>query len=413
MSASSPWKLLIVDDEPAMAWFLADIAESEGYAIEIAESGDEGVAKIEQGGYHAVLTDYRMPGRNGLDLIRFTRKHDPELPLVMITGYATVENTIEAFHLGVFDLLEKPFDLAVGRALLQRLRETLEQKQQLSNRISLLDLQQEPLPVLVAESEAMQQSRRIAQAFAQHSDPMLVYGEEGTGRTLLARWIHRWSESDGSLLKLDAESLQLDEMEQLLSALGTESVLLLQRVESLPESALRRIMWLLKERGIRLLATATEQMQQPLPLHLYHLFPGMVPTPQLLQRQPDLLPIMQQWMEAAAQQWQIAQQPLSSQWIEQFVAQQRWPGNLGQLRQQFLQWLMVQKGTASEQQPLFYHGEGDSPRLPLSETATLAEVERFWIEQTLGRLQGNRTRAAESLGINPSTLFRKLKGSGV
>lgn len=118
------WKLLIVDDEPAMAWFLADIAESEGYEIEIAESGDEGVSKIEQGGYHAVLTDYRMPGQNGLDLIRFTREHYPDIPLVMITGYATVENTIEAFHLGVFDLLEKPFDLAIGRALLQRLRET-------------------------------------------------------------------------------------------------------------------------------------------------------------------------------------------------------------------------------------------------------------------------------------------------
>ncbi len=402
------WKLLIVDDEPAMAWFLADIAESEGYEIEIAESGDEGAAKIEQGGYHAVLTDYRMPGKNGLDLIRFTRAHNPDLPLVMITGYATVENTIEAFHLGVFDLLEKPFDLAVGRALLQRLRETLQQQRRLSRQMLLLNLQDEPLPALVVESGAMQQSQRIARVFAQAREPLLLYGGRGTGRTTLARWVHRWSGSDGALLQMNTGGFGFSEIEQLLLAARPDATLLLQQVEKLSEAELRRTILLLKERGMRLLATAEHSADQPLPLYLYHLFPGMVPVPELLQRQQDLLPIMQQWMEAFSVKWDTPEKELSQSWLTGFVSGQQWTGNLEQLKQHFLQWLLVQGDADS--QPLFYQMREETPLWQLSEHATLAEVEAFWIEKTLARMEGNRTHAAESLGINPSTLFRKLKG---
>lgn len=175
------WRLLIVDDEPGMAWFLADIAESEGYLTEIAESGDEGVSKIEQGGYHAVLTDYRMPGRNGLDLIRFARDFSPQLPVVMITGYATVENTVEAFHLGVFDLLEKPFDLSVGRDLLQRLRQRLESERRVQQYGSAASIHAPP-PPLVAESEAMRRSVQLARKLSSVPGPLLFHGEAGSGR---------------------------------------------------------------------------------------------------------------------------------------------------------------------------------------------------------------------------------------
>lgn len=399
------WKLLIVDDEPAMAWFLADIAESEGYEIEIAESGDEGVSKIEQGGYHAVLTDYRMPGRNGLDLIRFTRDFNPDLPLVMITGYATVENTIEAFHLGVFDLLEKPFDLAVGRMLLQRLRETLERQQRLNSRLSVLSEPQDSLPELVAESIAMQQSIQIAKTLSAHQEPLLLYGEKGSGRTTLARWVHRWGDAGSEpLLQVQCRALDLAELEQLLESERGRSTLLLLQVEQLSEMELSRILLLQRELGGRLIATATVEREGGLPLHLYHSFLGMVPVPPLHQRQHDLPGLVEQWRAEAQQRWGCDAPPFEAHWIEQ-LPEHSWPGNLGQLRHYTFHHLLSQGEMVHPQAPQQASSVLDS----LPQDASLAEVEQFWIERTLQQVGGNRTRAAERLGINPSTLFRKLR----
>ncbi|MBT7306958.1 MAG: sigma-54-dependent Fis family transcriptional regulator [Gammaproteobacteria bacterium] len=404
------WRLLIVDDEPTMAWFLADIAESEGYEIEIAENGDDGVARIEKGGVDAVFTDYRMPGRNGLDLIRYTRSQRPELPLVMITGYATVENTIEAFHLGVFDLLEKPFELSVGRALLQRLRETLSQRQRLQQRHAHLQTEIEPLQPLVAESEPMQHSVRVAKALSGHPQPLLLLGEPGSGRSTLARWVHRWSaHREEALLRIDGAAFRLEEVEEILS-LGSGAVsLLLQQVEAVAERDLARILMLQRERGGGVFATVTsaDTADPRFPLGLYHAFPAMVVVPPLREREEDIPLLIEQWMAEAAERWGCKAVPLEAPLLKQ-LRQYGWPGNLAQLRQQLHQQLLtVGEGEKIVEWTLQPRSQS-APLSELTEEATLDEVEQFWIEKTLQRLGGNRTRAAAVLGINPSTLFRKL-----
>ena len=423
------WKLLIVDDEPAMAWFLADIAESEGYQIEIAESGDEGVSKIEQGGFHAVLTDYRMPGRNGLDLIRYTKERKPDLPIVMITGYATVQNTVEAFHLGVFDLLEKPFDLSIGRALLQRLKEALQQQQVLNNRLQGMQLNHDELPELVAERESMQQSVKMAKLLSRYSDPVLIYGERGSGRTVLARWVQVWMESaSSSLYKIQASAHSLDEIEQLLISLDGGDVLL-QQTETLTEPELARILLIQRELGGTVTATACLDQQGQLPLHLYHQFAGLVPVPPPHQREADLPVLLALWSEEARQRWGDEVRAWRAEGGgDEWLLEVTEVIDLVQLKQRFLQYLfgfskeaghtvsrsldsMNRRGYSTCQCSLSDSEDLQLNTTPqtLAEDATLAEVERYWIGRSLERTSGNKTKAAEQLGINPSTLHRKLK----
>lgn len=245
----------------------------------------------------------------------------------------------------------------------------------------------------------MAQAVQIAKLLSQHRDPILIYGEEGAGRTTLARHIHHWSEQNAPLLMLRCSTLDLEELEQLLAAKGS-GTLLLQQVEQLSERALSRILLLQQESGGTVLATtATVAAGEALPLHLYHLFPGMVPHPTLAQRSEDFQPLLQQWIEEGGERWGRPPVEVAPEWVVQ-LQQQTWPANLGGLRQAAYHYLLT-GGTWSIKQ--------DVSALGLSAGATLAEVEQYWIEQVLQHCGGNRTRAAEQLGINPSTLFRKLK----
>ncbi len=124
------------------------------------------------------------------------------------------------------------------------------------------------------------------------------------------------------------------------------------------------------------------------------------------QRGADLPGLFAHWVELAVSRWGVAPRVLPEAWARS-LAEQPWEGNLTQLQQHLFQWLL--SGDAGHLTQLLPAAEAASPLAALAPQATLAEVERFWIQQTLERHHGNRTQAAESLGINPSTLFRKLK----
>src|SRR6267154_312636 len=182
-------RLLIVDDERNIRRSLVTFFESFGHAVRAAESGTQAVASLAETQFDLVLTDYRMAEMSGLELLREIKKRAPESLVILMTAFATVENAVEAMKSGAYDYVTKPFSLeqiqhTVDRALQVKVL-------QAENRALRSAIDEAPL--LDSHSPAMQRLLESAQQAAASDATILLTGESGTGKNMIARQIHRWS----------------------------------------------------------------------------------------------------------------------------------------------------------------------------------------------------------------------------
>src|SRR5258705_280647 len=181
--------LLIVDDERNIRRSLVTFFESLGHTVRAAESGTQAVAMLAETQFDLVLTDYRMAEMSGLELLREIKKRAPESLVILMTAFATVENAVEAMKSGAYDYVTKPFSLeqiqhTVDRALHVKV---------LQAEIHALRSAIDEAPLLDSHSAAMQRLLETAQQAASSDATILLAGESGTGKNVIARQIHRWS----------------------------------------------------------------------------------------------------------------------------------------------------------------------------------------------------------------------------
>jgi DNA-binding NtrC family response regulator len=181
--------LLIVDDEKNIRRTLNLVLSGEGYDVEQAQSGEEALRVAEPQRFDAVMLDVQMPGINGLETLRRLKELDPQLEIIMMSGHATLTDAVEATRLGAFDFLEKPLDR--DRVLIT-VRNCLSRRQ-LERRVLALAQQDNPFD-MVGQSAAMQQLQREIEKVAPTRGRVLITGESGVGKELVARAIHRLSE---------------------------------------------------------------------------------------------------------------------------------------------------------------------------------------------------------------------------
>ena len=175
--------ILIVDDELSMREFLQIMLEKEGHHVITAENGDQGLQIIADHSFDLVISDIKMPGISGLDLLSAIKDQDNTLPCIMITAFASPEDAITAMKFGAFDYITKPFKVDEIRAIINS---ALKNKRQVTGP----DLSISDMAGIIGKSTPMQhifdQIRRIAPTHAN----ILIYGESGTGKELVARAIH-------------------------------------------------------------------------------------------------------------------------------------------------------------------------------------------------------------------------------
>jgi len=186
-------KILIVDDEPGMRSLLIRVLEKEGFKAKAASGGDEALEILEIGDWQLVIADIDMPGMNGIDLLKTLRRDMPELPVIMITAYATVESAVEAMKLGAFDYITKPFQMDELKIVVSRVFERqrlIEEKEmliaELRGRFNLKGM--------VGVSQKMKDVVDLALSVASSRATVLIEGESGTGKELVARAIHNHSD---------------------------------------------------------------------------------------------------------------------------------------------------------------------------------------------------------------------------
>lgn len=198
MRATLPKRILVVDDEPQILSFLKDLFELDGWDVHQASNGAEGIEKIERGRYDVILTDLKMPGADGIDVLRAAKKIQSDAEVVLMTAYGTVDSAIEVMRGGAFHFLMKPFRAEEVRHLVDKAysqrhlkRENLFLKAEARG--------QYQLQAVVGGSEAILEAVSRLQRLADTEAPMLIEGGHGTGRGFFARIIHYQSSRSGGL----------------------------------------------------------------------------------------------------------------------------------------------------------------------------------------------------------------------
>src|SRR5881227_2435809 len=187
-------RLLIVEDKESLAHMLRETVEAEGLEADVARDGREAVVRLASGQrYFAVLTDLRMPGADGIAVLRQVKESDPDCPVIVMTAFGTIENAVEAMKLGAYDFVQKPVDADHLLLLLRRCRENRELRYE---NILLKDefRQRYRLPAIVGESPRIVEVSNAIQRVAPTDSTVLLQGESGTGKELFARAIHQLSQ---------------------------------------------------------------------------------------------------------------------------------------------------------------------------------------------------------------------------
>jgi len=197
-------KLLIIDDEPVIRQTIREIFEYEKYAVEEAADGLEGISKIKDNDYDVVLLDIKMPEMDGLEVLAKVQIIKPELPVVMISGHGTLETAVEAVKNGAYDFISKPPDL---NRLLITVRNAHEKKEQVQT-IKKLKRKVSGVTEIIGESQGILHIKDLIDKVGPTDARVLVTGENGTGKELVARWIHERSDrASGPMVEVNCAAI--------------------------------------------------------------------------------------------------------------------------------------------------------------------------------------------------------------
>jgi two-component system, NtrC family, response regulator HydG len=440
-------RVLVIDDNAEMARTVAEFLAANGFEVETASGGADGVARFSATPADAVLTDLRMKDVDGLDVLDAIKRLDPEAAVVIMTAFGGIESAVEAIRRGAYHYVTKPFKMAVVRVLLERAcaeRSLRSENQRLRKEVE----ERYSFASLVGKSQAMQQLYELIERLAGVPSPALIVGETGTGKELVARAIHHQGprtrsafvavncaavpeallESElfghargaftgatqprkGLFLEADGGTLLLDEIGDMPLTLQAKLLRVLEsgEIRAVGSDSVRRC-------DVRILA-ATHRVLEDLVADnrfredlYYRLKVITVRLPPLRERAEDI-PLLAEHFVARFRA-RVPTSPVLGLAAEslRLLEEHGWPGNVRELEHVIES--AVVTGSSAVVTPKDLEAQlAVVSRHPLDrarrEMIPLRDLEQEYINWVLERTGGNKTRAAEILGIDPSTLYRR------
>jgi two-component system C4-dicarboxylate transport response regulator DctD len=440
-------KVILVDDEKVIRDSAAQALMLAGYGVETFESAKEALAQIDHNFAGVVISDIRMPVMDGLEFMEQVLRLDHDLPVILISGHADVSMAVNAIREGAYDLLEKPFASAelvdtVKRALEKR-RLTLENR---ALKVAL-DSQTRPGPRIIGQAPAIVNLRSMIARVANVSADVLVWGETGTGKELVARSLHEQSQRRDynfvaincgaipeSLLDSElfgheagaftgAKSLRIGKFEH-----ANHGTLFLDEIESMSLSTQAPLLRVLQERAIERLGSnkllpldfrvvaatkvdlkdAAERKEFRQDLY-YRLNVVTLEIPPLRARREDISPLFQHFVLESAARCETEVPPLNSKALHVLMGHD-WPGNIRELRNIAERYVLLGESFNFDIGALM--NADDQPE-GLSLSDQVACFEKALIEQALNRRKGNIKQVMESLNIPRKTLSDKMRKYGL
>ena len=440
--------ILVVDDEPAMRLLLSSILTDEGYQVTSAASAEEALRLIATRHYHLVLTDLKMPGISGLELLAQVKRDDPDTAVIILTAFGTVEGAVEAMRKGAVHYLLKP--LANPDELRLTVRRVLEERRVTDEATTLRQATEAVFPFgeIVAGDAKMRGALELGRSVAPTDATVLITGETGTGKELMARAIHHWSpRAEQAFVAVNCAALAETLLESELFGhekgaftgaaaqrrgrfeLAHGGTLLLDEVGEMTPALQAKLLRVLQEGtfervggtktvtvDVRVIAATNRDMQRLVAERafredLYYrlsVFPIVLPP--LRERPADILPLAAHILQQASRRFgkQIigfAEEALA------LLQDYAWPGNIRELQNVIERAAILCREDRIA--PAHLHLSASPGVLSSVAPKTLRELEREAILAALAAHKGNRRKAADQLGIGLRTLYTRLREYGI
>jgi DNA-binding NtrC family response regulator len=447
-------RILVADDQPDVLEALRLLLKSEGFLLDTVGSPREVLEALEARDYDALLMDLNYArdttsGREGFDLLNRIQGIDSSLPVVVMTAWGSIEGAVEAMRRGARDYIDKPWDnqrliatlntqVELGRAI--RRGQRLENENQ--------RLRPSGLPTLLAESRAMQPVLRLMERVARSDANVLITGEHGTGKEVVARWLYAASEraarpfipvNAGGLSEGVFESELFGHVKGAFTDAKTDRVgcfeladggtLFLDEIANVPLKQQARLLRVLETGELQRVGSsrtrhvkvrvfsatnadiasevAEGRFREDL---LYRLNTVEIKLPPLRERREDIPLLATYFLRELSRRYDQTVTGFDPEAM-QAMMQHEWPGNVRELKHAVERAMLMSPGSTVETGALDLRGRaGEQPRI---DDMTIEEAERFLIRKTLSRCDGNVSRAADALGLSRSALYRRIQQYGL
>ena len=448
--------ILVIDDKDSMRQMLSKTLESEGYEVESAKNGERGLEKAKEKKYDLVLADLKLPKMDGLEVLSTLKELDPEVAVIMMTAYGTIESAVEAMKQGAFDFLAKPFDTDHLNVLIKR---ALENRRLVAENILLREELTHHLGYaeIIGKCEKMKEVSRLIQKVAPSDTTVLLLGESGTGKELFARAIHSLSaRKKAPYVAINCAAIPRELLENELFGsekgaytgavarkmgkfeIAEEGTIFLDEVGDLDIALQAKLLRVLQDRtferlggtktisvNVRLIAASNTDLKKAIEKKqfredlYYRLSVFPITIPPLRERREDIPDLAEYFVKKYCAEMKKPQKTIPKEALV-LLDKYHWPGNVRELENTIERAIILCEGKRILPEHL-------AIRIPtpheirLREGAGLkevgqyaqAEAERALIVRVLNQVRGNKRKAAQALKIDYTTLFEKIKRYGI
>jgi two-component system response regulator HydG len=442
--------VLVVDDESGILDTLRILLRNEGFEVTTAQGGKAGLEQIRSGAHDIILSDVKMPGVTGMDILAAAREQDAMTPVILMTAQASLQSAIGAVNSGAYYYIQKPFSNDELVAILRRAceyRAVKVENKQLKQEIRRKDRSGVSRPI--GKSKRFIEVLKLAEHVAPTDSTVLIQGESGTGKEVVARYFHNLSNrADGPFMSINCGALPENLLEselfghvkgsftgavrdkQGLFAAARGGTFFLDEVGEMPPSLQVKLLRVLQERevipvgatesipvDVRIVAATNRDLEEEIRRGnfrsdlFYRLNVIALNLPPLRDRRDDLILLIENFLQQMGAESGAEPKALASEALDAVMVYE-WPGNVRELENALEHANVLTRSnlidvaalperiTRRRKEPLVAERSLQNPTLDVIERAYI-----MWVLQSEG---GNKTRAAEVLGIDPSTLYRKL-----
>ncbi len=454
MPAPAP-SILLIDDEPSLLESLSILLSRRGYRVETAQSGRAGIRQLRKEKPDVIVSDIKMPEVSGIDVLKAAREVDLFLPVILITARADVDTAIQALNEGAFQYIQKPFE---NRELLAQVENALQLRGRLSELNSQMSVLKREVNELRAEFQPIGQSvafndvLKIARSVAPTESTVLLQGDSGVGKEVFARLLHQLSNrADGPFVTINCGALPeqlleselfghvkgsftgairdkdgmfkvaqggtffLDEVGETSLSIQVKLLRVLQEREIIPVGATTP-----EKVNVRIIAATNKDLEKEVArgtfrqdlFYRLNVIPMRIPP--LRERRDDIPLLIDHFL--AKRGFDKGRERMTKKAMEALLTY-HWPGNVREL-ENVLERLMILHGSGKiDFDALPEKIQLGEPKTLVSEappaTPTMELIEKAYIKWVLETTEGNKARAAEILGIDTSTLYRKIDRYGL